>query len=163
MDDWPFLGSRLNQNHETHTHTNPRAYIHLSPPKRIRELRLLTHPETRLPAIHVACGEHHSAALLLEPVPPPCEARDANGNAPPQGYALKGPAQGPPPPKDLKIEYRPAVYVWGHNLGAQLGTGKPGNMARLVTPQVVDPARVDAVVCGFDYTGFVQRRGGEGK
>lgn len=136
-------------------------------PKRIRELRLLTHPETRLPAIHVACGEHHSAALLLEPVPPPCEARDANGERPPLAYALKGSAQGPPPPKDLKIEYRPVVYVWGHNLGAQLGTGKPGNMARLVTPQVVDPALVDALVCGFDYTGFVERRrrprGGEGE
>jgi hypothetical protein len=141
--------------------------VHLSPPKRIRELRLLSHPDAlpALPPIHVACGENHSAALLLEPVQPkPSTATDGNNGETPRTYALKGPAQGPPPPKDLAITYRPAVYVWGHNLGAQCGTGKAGNLARPTVPQGVDASLIDTVICGYDFTGFVQRgKSGGGK
>ncbi len=116
----------------------------------------MTHPETELPAIQVAAGENHSAALLLEPVLPKATGSSSGGSPP--TYALKGPAQGPPPPKDLVVTYRPAVYVWGHNLGAQCGNGKNGNLARPTVPQVVDASLVDAVVCGYDFTGFVQRQ-----
>ena len=45
-----------------------RAYVHLSVPKCIKDLRVMITPETKLPAIQVSCGENHSAALLVEAV-----------------------------------------------------------------------------------------------
>ena len=42
----------------------------------------------------------------------------------------------PPPPPVGAISYRPQVYVWGHNLGSQCGTGKAGNLAKPTVPQV---------------------------
>ncbi len=115
-----------------------RAYIHLAPLKLVKDLRILTFPDVRLPHAQLACGENHSAVVVVEP-------------------SLKANANGGPPPTDPPLTYRTQVYVWGHNLGAQCGTGKAGNLAKPVTPLVVEGANVEKVVCGYDYTGFVVR------
>lgn len=70
----------------------------------------------------VACGDNHSAVLVWEAVPvekkqQPAESRQA---------ALEWP----------KVTYRPQVYVFGHNLGGQCGTGKAGNVGKVTVPQV---------------------------
>jgi hypothetical protein len=62
-----------------------------------------------------------------------------------------------PPARDATITYKPQVYIWGHNLGAQCGTGKSGNLAKPTVPVGIEGARVEKVVCGYDYTGFVLR------
>jgi len=129
-----------------------RAYVHLSVAKQIKELRLLTFPEVRLPVPVLGCGENHSAALLVEP-------------------SVKANSNGGPPLKENELNYKPQVYVWGHNLGGQCGTGKAGNVAKPV-PLVVpgggeeggkEGGRVEGVVCGYDYTGFVVRAEEGGK
>ena len=72
-------------NWETRTHIDPsfshltsrsilpslphhRAYVHLSVPKVIKELRVMTKPDVLLPPIMLACGENHSAAFLIEAI-----------------------------------------------------------------------------------------------
>jgi len=123
-----------------------RAYVHLSVAKQIKELRLLTFPEVRLPVPVLGCGENHSAALLVEP-------------------SVKANSSGGPPSKEIELIYKPRVYVWGHNLGGQCGTGKAGNVAKPVLLVVPgggseggkEGGRVEGVVCGYDYTGFVVR------
>jgi len=122
-----------------------RAYVHLSVAKQVKELRLLSFPEVRLPVPVLGCGENHSAALMVEP-------------------SVKANSNGGPPSKEVELKYKAQVYVWGHNLGAQCGTGKAGNVAKPV-PLVVggggeggkEGGRVEGVVCGYYYTGFVVR------
>lgn len=153
-----------------------RAYIHLSAPRLVRELRILTPPEVRaavlfpsesrcgrggerrgeamngvplviiclqriegelfdklylgtapqvsLPPTQVACGENHSAVLVWEPVAAPSSSKENVELT--REERLKWPT----------VTYKPVVYVFGHNLGGQCGTGKPGNLAKLTTPQV---------------------------
>ena len=127
-----------------------RAYVHLAVAKQIRELRLLTFPEVKLPVPVLGCGSNHSAAVLLEP-------------------SVKANSSGGPPSRDVELKFKPQVYVWGHNLGGQCGTGKAGNIAKPVPLAVgvgeggEEGGRVEGVVCGYDYTGFVVRaeEGGE--
>ncbi|KAM3568836.1 hypothetical protein VYU27_009049 [Nannochloropsis oceanica] len=133
-----------------------RAYVHLSVAKQIKDLRLLTFPEVKLPVPVLGCGSNHSAAVVVEP-------------------SVKANSRGGPPSRDVELKYKPQVYVWGHNLGGQCGTGKAGNIAKPVQLAVeVEEGRkqgrmVEGVVCGYDYTGFVVRvdeggeeRGGKG-
>ena len=146
-----------------------RAYIHLAPAKVVKELRVLTYPEVRLPCVQVACGENHSAAVVLEPCV--CVSVGSTSGDVPKGEkkATKESKKESmnlkerPPGRDAIITYKPQVYVWGHNLGAQCGTGKSGNLAKPTVPVGIEGGRVEKVVCGYDYTGFVMREKGEGK
>jgi len=127
-----------------------RSYAHLSTPRSIKELRILTYPEVTLPFPLLACGENHSAAVVVEPT-------------------VRANKNGGPPPREAASTFRTQAYVWGHNLGGQCGTGRAGNVGKPVVVEGVG-GRVDAVVCGYDYTGFLvapaeggKETGGEGR
>lgn len=81
--------------------------------------------QVRLPPTQVACGENHSAVLVWEPVPTAAPSSSDKPAELSREERLKWP----------EVTYRPSVYVFGHNLGGQCGTGKAGNLAKLTTPQ----------------------------
>jgi len=43
-----------------------RACVHLSTPRSIKELRVITSPEESLPITRLSCGENHSAAIITQ-------------------------------------------------------------------------------------------------